>query len=81
MITKVKFPTPVKVEPQITVTPSKVDIHPQIHVAPSEAKVLVQTMPAPKVDVQVQTHKPCSWVFDIDRDKDGSISRIIASPK
>lgn len=71
----------VKVEPKITVESPKVNLYPEVHVAPAETKVFVQSIPAPKVDVQVQPAKPCSWVFEIERDREGNISRITAAPQ
>ena len=79
--TKVPPPPTIKLEPHVTVEAPKVTLSPDIHVAPSQAQVVVQSIPAPKVEVQVQPGAPKSWVFDIERDKEGNISRVVANPQ
>lgn len=78
MISKNSPPPIVRIEaPDIKLEP-KVDVRPIINVAPSEVRI--QTMPAPKVDVQVpQSRTP--WHFRIIRDNDGNMTDVIATPQ
>lgn len=76
-----KYPTPnIKVEaPTVQVAAPQVKVSPVINVSPAEAKVMIQTIPA--AEVNVVAHKPCSWEFQITRDKLGLIAKISATPK
>ncbi len=81
MITKHTPAPKITVEaPNVTVASPEVKVNPVIHVAPSEARVMVQAAAAPRVDVKVE-HKAQGWVFDIERNSGGDISRIIARPQ
>jgi hypothetical protein len=81
MITKYTPAPKITVEaPQVKVAAPEVKVSPVIHVAPSEARVMVQAAASPRVDVTVK-HDTRGWVFDIERNSEGDISRITATPQ